>query len=139
MIQTVAHHHRQYIKYDLTVARGAELLELPTTTFHLLVVLLNLGTLFVVAHDPRRAQLLIGCPQNDMVSLFFLLIPETNQTGVQSQVTPGPHTYDARHPGNLLSDPGGMHSPPVLHLGELNSVLRREHVGFERHDDIDLP
>src|SRR5262249_10942365 len=60
-------HHRQYIKDDLTVARGAELLELPTTTFHLLVVLLNLGTLFVVAHDPRRAQLLIGCDQNDMV------------------------------------------------------------------------
>src|SRR5262245_64920109 len=139
MIETVAQHHRQYRKDDLTVARGAELLELPTTTFHLLVVLLTLGTVFVVAHYPRRAQLLIGCDQNDMVRPFFLLIPEANHTGVQGHVTLGPHMFDAPHPGNVLLGPGGMHSPRVLHLGELNSLLRREHFGFERHADIDLP
>src|SRR5262245_40662177 len=105
MIETVAQYHRQHIKDDLTIARGTELLELPATTFPLLVVLLNLGTLFVVAHDPRSAQLLIGCDQNDIVSPLFLLIPEANHTSVQGDVTLWPHMFDAAHPGNVLLGP----------------------------------
>src|SRR5262245_2511659 len=102
MIETVAQHHRQYIKDDLTIARGTELLELPAATFHLLVVLLNLGTPFIVAHDPRRAQLLFGGDQNDMVSPLLLLIPEANHTGIQGHMTLWPHMFDAAHPGNVL-------------------------------------
>src|SRR5262252_9659687 len=139
MIETVAQHYRQHIKDNLTITRGTELLELPAATFHLLVVLLDLGTLFVVAHDPRRAPLLIGWDQNDIVSPLFLLIPEANHTGVQGDPTLWPHMFDTAHPGNVLLGPRGMHGPLVLHLGELNGLLRRQHVGFERHDDIDLP
>jgi hypothetical protein len=54
MIQTVVQHDGQHIKDDRTIARGTELLQLPAATFHLCIVLRDLGTLFIVAHDPRR-------------------------------------------------------------------------------------
>ena len=52
MRQAVAQDHRRKIKHDRTVVRGTQLLELPPTTFHVLIVLFNLWTLFLVAHDP---------------------------------------------------------------------------------------
>src|SRR5215510_13651972 len=76
MIQTVAPYDRLHVKDDLTIAGCTELLELPSAALHLLVVLLNLRTLFVVAHDPRRTQLLIGGHQDDRVGPLFLRIPK---------------------------------------------------------------
>src|SRR6516165_8779408 len=90
MIEAVAQHHRQHIKDDLTLARGTELLELPATTFHLLIVLLDLGTLFIVAYEPRYIQLQISRHQNDIICPLFLCIPEANHTGVQWYLTRGP-------------------------------------------------
>src|SRR4029434_392200 len=138
MIQTVAQHYRQHVKDDLTIAGRTELLELPAAAFHLLVVLLNLRTLFVVTHDPRRAQLLISCHQDDMVGSLFLRMPKANHTGVQGHLTLWPHMFHATHPGNTLLSPGGMRVPFVCHLGELNGLLCRQHVGFEWYDHIDL-
>ena len=43
----------------------------------------------------------------------------------------------AAHQGNTLLAPGGMRLPLVRHLGQGNGLLRRQHVGFERDDDID--
>lgn len=87
MLETVAQHHRQHIKHDLTIADGTALLELPPTTFHLFVVLFDLGALFVVAHNPWGAQAQSGCDQDDMIRTLFLLIPEANHTGVQRHRT----------------------------------------------------
>ena len=44
----------------------------------------------------------------------------------------------AAHQGNRLVGPGGMWLPLVGHRGQLYGFLRRQHVGFERDDDIDL-
>src|SRR5215470_15693005 len=116
-----------------------KLLELPAAAFQRLIVLLNLGTLFIVAHDPRRVQLLIGGHQDDMVGPLFLRIPKANHTSIQGYLTLWPHMFHTAYPGNTLLSPGGMRVPSVRHRGELNGLLRRQHVGFERYDDIDLP
>jgi hypothetical protein len=73
-----------------------------------------------------------------MISPLFLRIPEPNYTGIQRHRTLGPHVLNAAHPGNGLIRPGRMCLPLARHLGQLNRLLRRQHVGFERDDDIDL-
>jgi hypothetical protein len=44
----------------------------------------------------------------------------------------------ATHQSNRLGGPGGMWRPLVGHRGQLNGLLRRQHIGFKRDDDIDL-
>src|SRR5919197_3429924 len=73
-----------------------------------------------------------------MVLTLFLLIPKANHTGVQWHRTLCPHMLHAAHQGNRLVGPGGMRLPLVGHLSQLYGLLRRQHVGFERDDDIDL-
>jgi len=45
----------------------------------------------------------------------------------------------AAHPGNPLLSSGGRRFPPGRHRSALQGILRRQQVGFERYDDIDLP
>src|SRR4029434_6951363 len=54
-------------KDNLAIARCTELLELPTAAFHLLIVLLNFGTFFVMTHDPRGVELPVCRDPDDMV------------------------------------------------------------------------
>src|SRR5262245_19756860 len=108
MIPTVAQHDCQPRKDDLTITRCTELLQLPAATLHLFIVLLDLGTLFIVAHDPRCVQFESGRDQDDMIRPLFLLMPKANHTGMQRHLTLGPHMLYAAHQGNRLGGPGGM-------------------------------
>src|SRR5713101_9436728 len=67
MIQAVAQDHRCKIKHDRTVARCTQLFELPTATFHVLILVFDLWPLFVVAHDPWSRETLIRGDQDDRV------------------------------------------------------------------------
>src|SRR5882762_5293310 len=102
MIEAITQYHCQHIKDNLAIACGTELLELPASTFHLLIVLLNLGTLFVMPHNPRGAQSLIRCDQDDIIGPLLLAIPKANHAGVQRHLTLRPHMLNAVHPGNAL-------------------------------------
>jgi len=51
----------------------------------------GLALLKAIRADPRRAQILIGCHQDDMVGPLFLRIPKANHTGVQGHLTLWPH------------------------------------------------
>jgi len=45
---------------------------------------------------------------------------------------------NAVHPGNALIGSGGVRLPLGCHLGQLDRLLRRSHIGFERGDHLDL-
>src|SRR5216683_1227539 len=51
MRQARAHDHRRKIKHDRTVARCTQFFARPAATFPWLILVFNLWTLFVVAHD----------------------------------------------------------------------------------------
>ena len=61
MREALAQDHSSKIKHDLTVACCTQLLELPTATFHWLIILFDLWTFFVVAHAPWPREPLIRC------------------------------------------------------------------------------
>ena len=77
-IETGAQHHRPPIKADLPIARGTELLALPAATVPLLIGLRALGTLCLVAHDPRDVQRQSRRHQNARIGPPFLLLPAAN-------------------------------------------------------------
>src|SRR6266446_819263 len=105
MIQAIASYHRQDIKDHLAIARRTQLLELPTTAFHLLIVLLNFGTFFIMTHNPRGVELTICRNQDDMVCLLFPLIPELNHTGIQRHRTFAPHMLHTAYQRYALRGP----------------------------------
>src|SRR5262245_40869235 len=71
-----------------------------------------------------------------MIDALFLLVPVADDTGVEGHCTLGPHMLHTTYEGNGLIGPSGMRLPLVGHLGQGNGLLRRQHVGFERDDDI---
>src|SRR5262249_56653404 len=107
-------------------------------TLHLFIVLLDLGTLFIVAHDPWCVQFESGRDQDDMIRTLFLLMPKANHPGMQRHLTLGPHMLYAAPQGNRLCGPGAMRLPLVGHLGQLHGLLRRQHIGLGREYGLEL-
>src|SRR5215510_10741985 len=102
MIQAVAQDHRRKIKHDLTVARCTQLLELPPATFHLLIILFNLWTLFVVTHDPWPVETWICGHQDDVIHSVLLPVPIANHTGIEGNVTLLPQVLNPLDKGDAL-------------------------------------
>ncbi len=102
MIQALAQDHRRNIKHDLTVARCTQFFELPAATFHWLIILFNLWTLFVVAHDPWPREPLICGHQDHMVQDVLFPVPLANHTGIERHVTRLPQVLHAFDKGDGL-------------------------------------
>src|SRR5207245_6647844 len=77
--------------------------------------------------------------QDDMIEPSLFLMPEANHTGVERHVTLWPHMLHAPHPGNSLLGSGRMRIPLVGQFGQSNGLLCRQHVRFERDDDLGMP
>ena len=102
MVEALAQDHRHDITHDLTVARCTQLLELPPATFHVLIVLCNLWTLFVVAPDPWPRETLIRGHQDDMVQGVLFPVPRANHTGIEGHGTRLPQVIHAFDKGDVL-------------------------------------
>ena len=102
MVKAIAQDHSENVKHDFTVPCLTELLELPPATFHLLIILLNLRTLFVVAYDLWPFETLIGRHQDHVVQGLLFPVPIANHAGIERHVTPIPHVINACDKGNVL-------------------------------------
>jgi len=102
MIQALAQDHRRNIQHDRTVARCTQFFALPAATLHVLIILFNLWTLFVVAHDPWPREPLICGHQDHRVQDGLLPVPRAHHTGMERHVTRIPHVLNAFDTGDVL-------------------------------------
>src|SRR5712691_11988227 len=102
LVEAIAQDYRQNIQRDFTVTRRTELLQMPTATFHLFIILLNLWTLFIMADYPCTIESCICCYQDDMAYSVLVMISKANNTRIQGHLTRLPQVLNPLDTGNVL-------------------------------------
>src|SRR5438128_6175889 len=97
MLQALPQDSRRHRKHDRTVARCTQFFALPAATFPVLLIWLNVWTLFRVAHAPWPRETLIRGHQDPRVQAVLLPVPRAHPTGIEGHATRLPpvlHPFD---------------------------------------------